>query len=73
MTPGKQPNPRLKTDVENARLEGSTELPEFVVLLKSLARLSKFQVGTIGFHAWTMFLFSTDEAWGHPGYALSRI
>jgi hypothetical protein len=51
----------------------TSELPGFVVLLKSLARLSKFHVGTIGFHAWTMFLFSTDEAWGHPGYALKDL
>jgi hypothetical protein len=49
------------------------ELPDFVVFLKSLGRLLKFEVGTIGFHAWAIFLFSTNEDWGHSSYALKNL
>src|SRR6185503_15752034 len=49
------------------------ELPDFVVFLKSLARLLKFEVGTIGFHTWAIFLYSSDEDWGHPSYALKNL
>ena len=49
------------------------ELPEFVLFLRSLARLSQFPVGTIGFGTWTMFLFSTDESWPHPDYDLKNL
>ena len=49
------------------------ELPEFIVFLKSLGRLLKFEIGTIGFHTWTMFLFDTDEDWGHPSYSLKNL
>ena len=49
------------------------ELPDFVVFLKSLSRLSPFLVGTIGFHAWTMFLFPTKECFPHPDYDLQNL
>jgi hypothetical protein len=49
------------------------ELPDFVFFLKSLSRLSKFLVGTIGFHVWTMFLFPTNECWPHPDYDLKNL
>ena len=49
------------------------ELPDFIGLLKSLSHLSKFLIGTIGFHAWTMFLFPTKECWPHPDYDLKNL
>jgi hypothetical protein len=49
------------------------ELPEFVVFLKSLSRLTPFLLGTIGFHAWTMFLFPTKECFPHPDYDLKNL
>jgi len=41
--------------------------------LKSLSRLSKFLIGTIGFHALTMFLFPTKECFPHPDYDLKNL
>jgi hypothetical protein len=35
--------------------------------------LYKFLIGTIGFHAWTMFLFPTEEYWPHPDYDLKNL
>lgn len=49
------------------------QLPDFVVFLKSLSRFSKFLVGTVGFHAWTMFLFPTEECWPHLDYDLKNL
>lgn len=49
------------------------ELPDFAVFLQSLSHLSKFIVGTVGFHVWAPFLFSTDECFPHPDYDLKNL
>jgi hypothetical protein len=49
------------------------ELPDFAVFLQSLSGLSKFIVGTVGFHVWAPFLFSTDNCFPHPDYDLKNL